>query len=70
MLRDLTSNTIRSYNSMLHSYLSWVATCQQTLEAISIDEIRAYLLFLKQSNALSNRTIIANILQNMCEVAW
>jgi integrase/recombinase XerD len=63
VLRDLTYNTIKSYNSMLHSYLSWVASCQQTPEAISFDEIRAYLLFLKQSKALSNRTINAHISQ-------
>jgi len=63
VLRDLTYNTIKSYNSMLHSYLSWVATCQKTPEDISFDEIRAYILFLKQSKALSNRTINAHISQ-------
>ena len=63
VLRDLTYNTVKSYNSMLRSYLFWVATCQQTLEAISFDEIRAYILFLKQSMALSNRTINAHISQ-------
>jgi len=62
-LRDLTYNTIKSYNSMLHSYLSWVATCQQTPEDISFAEIRAYILFLKQSKALSNRSINAHISQ-------
>lgn len=63
VLRDLTYNTIKSYNSMLHSYLSWVASSQKTPEAISFDEIRAYILFLKQSKVLSNRTINAHISQ-------
>jgi integrase/recombinase XerD len=63
VLRDLTYNTIKSYNSMLRSYLSWVAACQKTPDAIAFDEIRAYILFLKQSKALSNRTINAHISQ-------
>src|SRR5690554_3667836 len=63
VLRDLTYNTIKSYNSMLHSYLTWVASYKKTPEAISFDEIRAYILFLKQSRALSNRTINAHISQ-------
>jgi site-specific recombinase XerD len=63
VLRDLTHNTITSYNSMLQSYLSWVATCQKAPEEISFAEIRAYLLFLKRVKSLSNRTINAHISQ-------
>lgn len=63
VLRDLTHNTITSYNSMLRQYLSWVASHQRTPEDVSFDEIRAYLLFLKQSKNLSSRTINAHISQ-------
>ncbi|NLK12941.1 MAG: tyrosine-type recombinase/integrase [Candidatus Phytoplasma sp.] len=63
MLRDLTYNTIKSYNSMLHCYLNWVFSYQKSPEDISFAEIRAYLMFLKQSKALSNRTINAHISQ-------
>lgn len=63
VLRDLTHNTITSYNSMLRSYLSWVASHHRTPEDVSFDEIRAYLLFLKQSKNLSSRTINAHISQ-------
>lgn len=63
VLRDLTYNTIKSYNSMLHCYLSWVASCRKTPEDISFAEIRAYILFLKQAKSLSNRTINAHISQ-------
>lgn len=63
VLRDLTYNTVKSYNSMLHSYLSWVASHRKLPEDISFEEIRAYLLFLKQGKNLSNRTINAHISQ-------
>lgn len=63
MLRDLTYNTVKSYNSMLHSYLSWIASCQRMPEDMSFAEIRAYILFLKESKGLSNRSINAHISQ-------
>ncbi len=63
ILRDLTHNTVKSYNSMLRRYLSWVKSCQRVPEDISFAEIRDYLLFLKQRENLSNRTINAHISQ-------
>lgn len=63
VLRDLTYNTFKSYNSMLLSYLSWVASCRKLPEDISFEEIRSYLLLLKQGKNLSNRTINAHISQ-------
>ncbi len=63
ILRDLTYNTVKSYNSMLHRYLSWVASSRKTPEEISFAEIRAYLLFLKQQRVLSNSSINAHISQ-------
>lgn len=63
ILRDLTINTVKSYNSMLQSYLSWAATCGKLPEDISFEEIRCYLLYLKQIKNLSNRTINAHISQ-------
>lgn len=47
-LRDLTQNTISSYNSMLRKYLSWVDSYNKIPEDISFEDIRTYLLFLKQ----------------------
>ena len=63
VLRDLTYNTVNSYNSMLRRYLSWVKSCQRAPEDISFAQIRDYLLFLKQRENLSNRTINAHISQ-------
>jgi len=63
VLRDLTVNTVRSYNSMLNCYLSWVTSCQKSPEDVTYEELRSYLLFLKQAKSLSNRTINAHISQ-------
>ncbi|NLN47999.1 MAG: tyrosine-type recombinase/integrase [Clostridiales bacterium] len=62
-LRDLTQNTISSYNSMLRKYLSWVDSYNKIPEDISFEDIRTYLLFLKQQKELANRSINAHISQ-------
>lgn len=63
ILRDLTDNTVRSYNSMLRRFLSWLGTSTKMPEDISFAELRDYILFLKQQQKLSNRTINAHISQ-------
>jgi len=63
-LRDLTANTVTSYNSMLRSYLQWVNThLAKPPEGVSFDEIRKYIMFLKQTRQLDNRSINAHISQ-------
>lgn len=63
VLRDLTYNTVKSYNSMLRSYLSWVSAHQKTPEAMTFDEVRDYLLYLKKSKGLCNHSINAHVSQ-------
>lgn len=63
MLRDLTYNTVKSYNSMLRRYLSWIALSEKAPEDVSFADIRNYILFLKQQRVLSNRSINAHISQ-------
>jgi len=63
-LRDLTANTVTSYNSMLRSYLRWVDTrLAKPPEAVSFEEIRKYIIFLKKERCLGNRSINAHISQ-------
>jgi len=63
-LRDLTANTVRSYNSMLRCYLSWVdESLHIKPELVTFDSVRSYILFLKKVKGVSNRTINAHISQ-------
>ena len=40
ILRDLTSSTIKSYNSMLHRYLSWLEISSKMPEDVSFEKLR------------------------------
>jgi len=63
-LRDLTKNTIKNYTSFLLQYLTWVDTnLSKSLENISYDEIRLYVLHLKNVRKLKASTINAHISQ-------
>lgn len=60
-LRGLTNNTANSYNSYLKKYLSYVEnTLRKALEDVTWDDIRTYVLYLKNEASLSNRTINAS----------
>lgn len=63
-LRDLTPNTARNYTSFLKQYLNFVdSNLAKIPEEVSFDEIRTYLLYLKNIKKLSNRSINAHISQ-------
>jgi integrase/recombinase XerD len=63
-LRDLTENTIKNYTSFLLQYLTWVDTnLSKVLEDVSFEEIRLYILYLKNTRNLSASTINAHISQ-------
>jgi site-specific recombinase XerD len=63
-IRDLTKNTIKNYTSFLLQYLTWVNTnFSKPLEDISYEEIRLYILHLKNVRKLSASTINAHISQ-------
>jgi len=63
-LRDLTRNTVSSYLSMLRFFLTWCSdSCMKRPEDTSFEDIRSYLLFLKEVRLLSNRSINAHISQ-------
>ena len=63
-LRDLTKNTIKNYTSFLLQFLTWVDTnLSKPLEDISYDEIRLYVLHLKNVQKLSASSINAHISQ-------
>ena len=63
-LRDLTKNTIKNYTSFLLLYLTWVYTnLSKSLEDVSYDEIRLYILHLKNDKKLKASTINAHISQ-------
>jgi len=64
VLRDLTPNTTKSYLSMLRFFLTWCsASCIKKPEDLSFEEVRSYILFLKQVRLLSPRSINAHISQ-------
>lgn len=47
-LRDLTKNAVKNYKSFLLQYLTWVnANLSKSLENISYEEVRLYILHLK-----------------------
>lgn len=59
-IRDLTKNTCDSYNSFLRCYLSWVDTTLGICpEDVSFEQIRSFILYLKNTKKLSNRSINA-----------
>jgi site-specific recombinase XerD len=63
-LRDLTRNTAKNYSSFLKQYLKWIdINLSKTPENVSFEEIRTYLLFLKNIKKISNRSINAHISQ-------
>lgn len=63
-LRNLTKNTVKNYTSFLLQYLTWVNTnLSKALEDISYEEIRLYILYLKNVRGLSASTINAHISQ-------
>lgn len=63
--RDLAPGTISTYISYLNEFLSWVETelSGKPLSNVSFQEIRTYLLFLKDIRKLNNRTINVHIAQ-------
>jgi len=61
-IRGLADNTLKSYMSYLRAFLSHVETVlRKNPEDVTWDEMRAYIVFLKKSKNLSDRTINAHI---------
>jgi len=59
-IRDLAKNTGHSYNSFLRCYLSWVDTTLGIRpEDVSFEQIRSFILYLKNVKNLTNRSINA-----------
>ena len=64
VIRDLTKNTQKSYNSLLRCYLSYIDAYLKILpEEVSFAQIRAYILYLKNTKKLVNRSINAHLFQ-------
>ena len=60
-LRDLAPNTRKNYHSSLKAYLTWLSeTLAVSPEDATYENIRAYLLHLKQIRNLSNHSINAH----------
>lgn len=64
-LRDLAPGTISSYTSYLNEFLTWVEQelPGKMLSELSFEELRSYLLYLKNVRKLGNRTINVHIAQ-------
>ncbi len=63
-IRDLTNNTIINYNSFLKQYLNWIDDHHKKRpEDVSYDEIRSYILYLKNVRNLAATSINAHISQ-------
>jgi len=59
-IRDLTKNTCDSYNSFLRCYLFWVDQFLNIRpEDVTFQQIRSFILYLKNEKKLSNRSINA-----------
>lgn len=59
-LRGLTNNTAKSYNSYLKTYLSYVyKNLGKAPEDVTWDEVRSFILYLKNAKCLSHRSINA-----------
>ncbi|WFF72255.1 tyrosine-type recombinase/integrase [Proteiniclasticum sp. QWL-01] len=62
-LRDLSSNTKKSYQSFLKSYLEWLDSMGIQPKDASYENIRTYILYLKKTKKLSNHSINAHTSQ-------
>lgn len=63
-IRDLTANTAKNYTFFLKQYLTWVdANLNKPLTKVSYDEIRTYMLHLKNVRNLAPSSINAHISQ-------
>jgi site-specific recombinase XerD len=63
-IRDLTKNTVVNYTSFLLQYLTWIDTnLSKALVDVSYEEIRIYILYLKNIRKLSASTINAHVSQ-------
>lgn len=62
-LRDLAPNTRKSYLSFLRSYLTWLADLGISPEKASYEDIRNYILYLKNVKGLKNHSINAHTSQ-------
>lgn len=62
-LRDLSINTKKSYQSFLKSYFEWLDSMGIQPAEASYDNIRTYILFLKNTKKLSNHSINAHAAQ-------
>ena len=64
-LRDLAPGTISSYISYLKQFLEWAETelSEKDLSELTYEELRSYLLYLKDVRGLNNRTINVHIAQ-------
>ena len=59
-IRDLTENTTKSYNSFLIQFLNWIdSTISKAPEDITYEELRLYILYLKNTKKLSASSINA-----------
>lgn len=64
-LRDLSPNTTACYISYLRQFLNWAETVlpEKNIRDFSCEDIRSYILYLKESRGLNNRTINCHIAQ-------
>lgn len=63
-IRDLTDNTIKTYNLFLIQYLTWVdSNHNKSIEQINYDDIRIYILYLKNIRKLAPTSINTHISQ-------
>jgi site-specific recombinase XerD len=63
-IRDLTANTAKNYKSFLKQFLTWVdSNLNKPLNEVSYDEIRIYILHLRNVRKLSPPSINAHISQ-------
>lgn len=63
-IRDLSINTVKSYNRFLNQYLTWVdLNLNKSVDEVSYDEIRNYIFYLKTVRKLSPTTINPHIAQ-------
>ena len=63
-IRNLTKNTIRSYKYFLIQYITWVEyNLKDSLEKVSYEDIRLYILYLKNIRKLAPASINSHISQ-------
>ena len=63
--RDLAENTISTYISYLSMFIAWVETelCGKSVMAVTWEEIRSYVDYLRNVRCIGNRTINVHIAQ-------